>query len=181
MAKSAAAHWRRHTMTATVRAGASTRHVLQLPLGAPARPVGRLVRLGRARALKRTALPPGFGRELGAAIEQVWGLQRRTLRTTMLTEITRLLGSSDSLDEVLSAFAEGLARLVDFDSVAALLLDAERGEFERLDVAARTVPGRIARDLRLPPERTLPARDVASGIPVRVDDLAAPPGPAASA
>src|SRR5207247_417566 len=136
-------------------------------------PVGRLVLLGRARALKRTALPPGFGRELGAAIEQVWGLQRRTLRTTMLTEITRLLGSSDSLDEVLSAFAEGLARLVDFDSVAALLLAAERGEFEVLDVTARTVPGRIARDLRLPLERTPLERVVASGSAVRVDDLAA--------
>jgi len=167
-------------LTRDLLAGASTRHVLQIPLGAPARPVGRLVLLGRARALKRTALPPGFGRELGAAIEQVWGLQRRTLRTTMLTEITRLLGSSDSLDEVLSAFAEGLARLVDFDSVAALLLDAERGEFEVLDVTARTVPGRIARDLRLPLERTLLERVVASGSAVRVDDLAAASVPAAS-
>src|SRR3989449_6762421 len=114
------------TLTRDLLAGASTRHVLQIPPAAPPRPVGRRSRLARPRALKRTALPPGFGRELGAAIEQVWGLQRRTLRTTMLTEITRLLGSSDSLDEVLSAFAEGLARLVDFDSVAALLLDADR-------------------------------------------------------
>src|SRR5438094_513031 len=138
------------------------RHVVQIPLGASTRPVGRLTLVGRGRALRRAALPPGFGRELGTAIEQVWQRQRRTLRTTILTEITRLLGSSDSLDDVLSAFANGLARLVDFDAVAVSLLDAERGEFEVLDVTARTVPGRIARDVRLPLEHTLLERVVAS-------------------
>src|SRR5438132_450119 len=138
------------------------RRVVQIPLGASTRPVGRLTLVGRGRALRRAALPPGFGRELGTAIEQVWQRQRRTLRTTILTEITRLLGSSDSLDDVLSAFANGLARLVDFDAVAVSLLDAERGEFEVLDVTARTVPGRIARDVRLPLEHTLLERDVAS-------------------
>src|SRR6266404_1423089 len=156
------------------------RHVVQIPLGASTRPVGRLTLVGRGRALKRAALPPGFGRELGTAIEQVWQRQRRTLRTTVLTEITRLLGSSDSLDDVLSAFANGLARLVDFDAVAVSLLDAERGEFEVLDVTARTVPGRIARDVRLPLEHTLLERVVASGGAVRVDDLAAASVPAAS-
>src|SRR5438132_11536453 len=158
----------------------SGRRVVQIPLGASTRPVGRLTLVGRGRALKRAALPPGFGRELGTAIEQVWQRQRRTLRTTVLTEITRLLGSSDSLDDVLSAFANGLARLVDFDAVAVSLLDAERGEFEVLDVTARTVPGRIARDVRLPLEHTLLERVVASGGPVRVDDLAAASVPAAS-
>src|SRR5437660_9715781 len=158
----------------------SGRRVVQIPLGASTRPVGRLTLVGRGRALKRAALPPGFGRELGTAIEQVWQRQRRTLRTAVLTEITRLLGSSDSLDDVLSAFANGLARLVDFDAVAVSLLDAERGEFEVLDVTARTVPGRIARDVRLPLEHTLLERVVASGGPVRVDDLAAASVPAAS-
>jgi len=161
-------------------AGASLRHVLQIPLGAAGRSVGRLALVGRGRPLKPASVPPGFGRELGAAIEQVWRLQRRTLRTTMLTEITGLLGSSDSLDDILRAFARGLARLVGFDSVAVLLLDAERGEFEVLDVTARTVPGRIARDLRLPLERTLLERVIASGSPVRVDDLEAASVPAAS-
>ena len=158
----------------------SGRRVVQIPLGASTRPVGRLTLVGRGRALRRAALPPGFGRELGTAIEQVWQRQRRTLRTTILTEITRLLGSSDSLDDVLSAFANGLARLVDFDAVAVSLLDAERGEFEVLDVTARTVPGRIARDVRLPLEHTLLERVVASGGAVRVDDLAAASVPAAS-
>jgi len=159
---------------------ASGRHVVQIPLGASTRPVGRLTLVGRGRALTRAALPPGFGRELGTAIEQIWQRQRRTLRTTVLTEITRLLSSSDSLDDVLSAFANGLARLVDFDAVAVSLLDAERGEFEVLDVTARTVPGRIGRDVRLPLEHTLLERVVASGGPVRVDDLAAASVPAAS-
>src|SRR5438874_1456981 len=115
----------------------SGRHVVQIPLGASTRPVGRLTLVGRGRALKRAALPPGFGRELGTAIEQVWQRRRRTLRTTVLTEITRLLGSSDSLDDVLGAFANGLARLVDFDAIAVALLDAERGDVEVLDESRR--------------------------------------------
>src|SRR5204863_122089 len=98
-----------HKMTGlpAARLGLRDRRVVQIPLGASTRPVGRLTLVGRGRALKRAALPPGFGRELGTAIEQVWQRQRRTLRTTVLTEITRLLGSSDSLDDVLSAFANG--------------------------------------------------------------------------
>src|SRR6267378_4409920 len=167
-------------LTRDLFVGAAGRHVVQIPLGASTRPVGRLTLVGHGRALKRAALPPGFGRELGTTIEQVWQRQRRTLRTTVLTEITRLLGSSDSLDDVLSAFANGLARLVDFDAVAVLLFDAERGEFEVLDVTARTVPGRIARDVRLPLEHTLLERVVVLGGPVRVDDLAAASVPAAS-
>src|SRR5260370_8846855 len=113
--------------------GPSGRHVVQIPLGASTRPVGRLTLVGRGRALKRAALPPGFGRELGAAIEQVWQRQRRALRTPVLTEITRLLCSSDSLDDVLSALAHGLARLLRFDAVAGLLFDAGRGEREVIE------------------------------------------------
>src|SRR5712671_5592011 len=36
------------------------RRVVQIPLGASTRPVGRLTLVGRGRALKRAALPPGF-------------------------------------------------------------------------------------------------------------------------
>src|SRR5262249_56360689 len=123
-------------------------------LGTPARRVGRLVLVGRGRAPRREALPPGFGRELGHVLEVVWRQHRRALRTTLLTEITRLLGSSHSLDAVLGAFADGLARLADFDAVAALLLDEERGEFAVLDVTTSAMPCGIMRDLRLPRERT---------------------------
>src|SRR6267143_2252746 len=72
-------------------------HTLQVTLTADGRRAGRLALLGRGRPLKSASLPPGLGHELGAAIDEVWRRHRRTLRMTVLTEITRLLGSSDSL------------------------------------------------------------------------------------
>src|SRR5256712_2865762 len=155
-------------------------NTLTLTLTANGRPLGRLALLGHGRALKRASLPPGLGRALGAAIDQVWRLSRRALRTTVLTEITSLLGSSDSLDDVLRAFADGLARLVEFDSVAGSLVDAERGEVDVLDVSARPLPARIARDVRLPLDPTLLQRVGATRPSVRVDDLTAASVPAAS-
>jgi PAS domain S-box-containing protein len=170
----------RRTVGALTDTPSAPRGALHVPLGSPARRVGRMVLIGRGRPPRRAALPPAFGRELGHAIEVVWRQHRRTLRTTLLTEITRLLGSSHSLDAVLGAFADGLARLIDFDAVAVLLVDDERGEFAVLDVTTRTMPGGIMRDVRLPLERTLLERVVATGAPVRVDDLADPSVPAAS-
>jgi two-component system NtrC family sensor kinase len=170
----------RRAVAALHDASAAPRHALRLALGTPSVPLGRLVLLGRGRAPRRAALPPGLGRDLGRALERLWRQERRAVRMTVLAEITRGLGSSESLDDVLTAFAERLARLVDFDAAAVLLLDAERGEFSVLDVTARTVPGGVARDLRLPLERTLLERVVATGAPVRVDDLAAASVPAAS-
>ncbi len=162
------------------RRPATPRHALEIPLSGPGGAGGRLTLYGRGRPLRRAALPPAVGRLLGTAIDQAWRLHRRALRTTVLTEITRLSGSSDSLDDVLRDFAEGLARLVDFDSVAVSLVDAERAELEVLDVTARTVPGRIARDVRLPLERTLLEEVVRSGAPRRVDDLTAASVPSGS-
>ena len=161
-------------------APAARRNTLHVPLGVPARPVGHLALIGRGRPPRRSVFPPAFGRELGQAIDVLWRQQRRVLRTTLLTEITRLLGSTHPLDAILSAFADGLARLVDFDAAAVLLLDEERGEFAVLDVAARTVPGTIMRDVRLPVEHTLLERVLAIGAPVRVDDLADAAVPSAS-
>src|SRR4029079_11367602 len=119
---------------------------------------------------RRLALPPGFGRGLAAAIEQVWRLSQRTLRIAVHNDITRLLVSGDPVDEVLRAFADGLARLVAFDSLAVGLVDPERPEFELLDVMARSVPGVLPRDARMPLDRTLLAQVVSSGAPVRIDD-----------
>jgi GAF domain-containing protein len=154
--------------------------VRRLALGAPPRPVGALALVGRPRTLRRVALPGGFGRELGAAIEQVWRLQQRTLRMTVHNDIMRLLVSGDPVDEILRAFADGLARLVAFDSLAVGLLDPERPEFEVIDVLARSVPRVPPRDARMPLERTLLAQVVASGAPVRIDDLTAPTVPEVS-
>jgi two-component system, NtrC family, sensor kinase len=170
----------RRAVAAPTDTPAAPHRALHVPLGTPARRVGRLVLIGRGRAPRRAVLPSGFGRELGHAIEVVWRQRRRALRTTLLTEITRLLGSSHSLDAVLGAFADGLARLVDFDAAGVLLLDEERGEFAVLDVSTRTMPGRIMRDVRLSLEGTLLERVITTGAPVRVDDLADPDVPAAS-
>lgn len=154
--------------------------VLRVPLGAPARPVGELALLGRPGTLRRATLPAGFPRELGSAIEQVWRLHQRTLRITVLNEITGHLVSNASLDDVLRAFVEGLARLVAFDSIAVVLIDAERGDVEVVDVIGRSVPGVPRRDSRMPLEGTLVAEVVARRTPVRVDDVTAAVVPRAS-
>jgi two-component system NtrC family sensor kinase len=152
--------------------------MLRVALGPPRRPVGELVLLGRRGELSRAALPAGFPRELGRAIEQVWRLHQRTLRITALNAITGHLVSSASVDDVLRAFVDGLARLVGFDSIAVLLADAERGDIEVVDAVGRSVPRVPRRDTRMPREDTLAADVVARGAPVRVDDLAADGVPA---
>ena len=146
------------------------RGVLRASLGLPGRSVGEVALVGR-RPLRRSALPAGFARDLGATLEPAWEFHRRALRLRVLDDLTRLLVSSDSLDDVLRVFAEGLAKLVSFDSVAVSLVDAERDEFEVIDVAARGVPGIVPRDGRLPMDKTLLAAVIAAGAPLRVDDL----------
>jgi two-component system NtrC family sensor kinase len=139
--------------------------------------------LASRRPLRRSTLPARFVRDFGAAIERVWRDQRRALRAGVRNEITRLLGSSDSLEEVLRAVADGLARLVEVDAVVVALIDAERGEFEVLevlDVTAPSAPVRLARDVRLPLEHTLIERVAQTGAPVRVDDMTEASVPAAS-
>ena len=156
------------------------RPVHRVALGAPRRPVGTLALLGRAGPRGAVALPAGFGRELGAAIEQVWRLQQRTRRLAVHDAITRLLVSGDSVDDVLRVFADGLGGQVAFDSLAVALLDPERPEFEVIDVLARSVPHVAPRDARMALDRTLVAQVVASAAPVRIDDLAAPTVPEVS-
>ena len=90
----------------------------------------------------------------------------------MVNEITRLLASPHSLDDVFRAFSGGVAKLVAFDSIAVSLLDKEREEFEIVDIVAREVPLRVPRDHRMPLAGTLFAELVAHGAPLRVDDVA---------
>jgi two-component system, NtrC family, sensor kinase len=160
--------------------GRTGRVVRRLPLGPSRRPVGALVLLAGAGARGRIALPGGLGRDLGAAVEQGWRLLQRALRLGVHTDITRLLVSGDSVDDVLRVFAEGLGGLVSFDSLAVALLDPERPEFEVVDVLARSVPRVTPRDARVPLDRTLVAQVVASAAPVRVDDLGTPAVPEVS-
>jgi two-component system NtrC family sensor kinase len=154
--------------------------LLAVPLGAPRRPVGALLLVGTHRTLSRATLPAGFPRELGAAIEQVWRLHRRTVRISVVNEIMSLLVSSDSLDDVFRGFADGLSRLVEFDSVAVALADRERGELEVIDVAGRATPGAAARDTRLPIAGTVVGDVLAHGRAVRIDDVQAETVPEAS-
>ena len=160
--------------------GPPRRPIRCVRLGTPRRPVGTLALVGRPGARARLALPGGFGRDLGATIEQAWRLQQRTERLTVHSGITRLLVSGDSVDEVLRAFADGLGRLVAFDALAVSLLDPERPEFEVVDVLARAVPPVAPRDARMSLDRTLLAQVVASAAPARIDDVSAPAVPEVS-
>src|SRR5206468_2631475 len=143
--------------------------VLKTPLVASGRRVGALLLLGPA--LTRGTLTPDVSRALGEALDRVWRLHRRALRMSALDELTRLLVVTHSLDDVFRAFAEGAAKLVAFDSIAVSLLDAERDEFEIIDVVARSVPLRVPRDDRMALAGTLFADLVARGTPLRVDDV----------
>jgi GAF domain-containing protein len=154
--------------------------VLRVPLTSGRRAAGMLVLIGPVRVLGRRGLPGGFARELGTALERVWQIHRRSLRTTALGEIMELLVSGHSLDDVFRRFAEAVARLVEFDSLGVSLVDPERNEFEVVDVLARGLPLRAPRDIRLPLPGTLLARVVATGSPLRVDDLADPTVPGRS-
>jgi signal transduction histidine kinase len=146
------------------------RDVRLMSLGAAGRRVGELALLGRP-GRPRPALPPGLARDLGAALEQAWHVHRRARRLDVLDDLTRLLVASSSLDDVFRVFAEHLARLVVFDSVAASLLDRERDELRVIDVVTRGLPGVVTRDDRTPVEKTLVAEVIAAGAPVCVDDL----------
>jgi PAS domain S-box-containing protein len=148
-------------------------------LRGPAHVAGEVALVGR-RPLRRGALPSDLARDLGAALEPAWEFHRRALRLRVLDDLTRLLVSSDSLDDVLRVFGDGLAKLVTFDAVQVSLVDAERHEFELIDVTARDGAGALPRDDRQSVEKTLLADVVAAAAPVRVDDLDDASVPAAS-
>ena len=110
--------------------------LLRMPLGAPGGRVGELVLLGRIAGLTAATVPAGFPHELGTAIDRRYDRERLALRASVLDRITGLLTSRHTLDEVFAAFAEGAAKLVRFDAINVLLRDAERGEFEVIDLSA---------------------------------------------
>ncbi|HEY3065676.1 MAG TPA: GAF domain-containing protein [Methylomirabilota bacterium] len=151
-------------------ATAGTSHVLlRTPLGAPGAPVGELALLAPRRGVAR-ALPRGFARELGVAIEQVWRLHRRTVRLTVLNEITRLGASAASLNEVFQAFPAAVARLVCFDALSISLIDVERHEYELIDLALGEVPSAPS-DSRRSLDDTLLAEVAERRAPARIDDV----------
>ena len=144
--------------------------LLRTPLGASSRRVGELVLLGRVGSLTVATLPADISHELGMALEHLSEREQRTRRTAALAEITRVLTTRHTLDDVFAAFAEGAAKLVGFDSLTMSLLDAERREFELIDVTARGFTSRGPRERWMPLEGTLLGRVAATGAPVRIDD-----------
>src|SRR6266542_4147800 len=163
----------------TRRSGRGRAVLLEAPLGPPRAVVGVVALVGPPR-LASGVLPAAFLRELGTAIERMWQLHERTLRMSVIAEITRLGAGSESRDDVFRAFAEGAARLVRFDSIGVSLLDPERGEFEVLDLPARSIDRGPPRDTTMRLEGTLLQRVVETGVALRIDDTGDPDVPAAS-
>ena len=151
----------------------------RVALGAGGTVAGEVALVGR-RALRKGVLPTALARDLGAALEPAWEFHRRALRLRLLDDLTRRFASSTSLDDVLRVFARGLAQLVGFDSLVVSIVDAERHEFELIDLGAPGDSGVLPRDSRLPLEKTLLAEVIAAAAPVRVDDALDPAVPPAS-
>jgi two-component system, NtrC family, sensor kinase len=161
-------------LTRVVPPGASRNRpavLLRAPLDARGRRVGELALLGRVGRLTTAALPASFPRELGAAIDRRCDLERVARRAEVVNGLLTLLASPHTLDEVFAAFAEGVARLVRFDAISVVLLDAERGAFESFDLAAGALRGSPTPGVWTPLEGTLLERVVATGAPLRIDDL----------
>jgi len=152
------------------------RGALRVRFGVPGRTPAEAV-LSGGRPLARTAVPAGVLRELGAALEHVWAFHRRARRIRVLDDLARLVISSDSLEDVLRVFADGLRELVGFDSIAMGLVDTERGEFEIVEVPGGTRPGVVEAQERWPLANTILAQVRARAAPIRVDDLTDPAVP----
>ena len=66
--------------------------LLHLPIGPGTRPAGRLLLLAPAgrRGAIRAVLTPALLREFGSSVEHVWRLHQRTLRLSVMNDITAL-------------------------------------------------------------------------------------------
>src|SRR5262245_7672187 len=130
--------------------------LVRAALGERGTPRGRLLLLGQAgrRGLRLDDIPADFPRELGLAMDQVWGLRQRALRLEVINEVTALMATTLPLERIYRTVAAGVARLVQFDGLGITLLDFERGELRVLDVAARTALSEV-HDRRIPMGNTL--------------------------
>jgi signal transduction histidine kinase len=145
--------------------------LLRVPLGATGRRVGELILLGRVGALTAAALPAPLALELAAALEQLGEREERTRREAARAELTRVLTTRHTIDELFGAFAAGASRLVKFDLLTVALLDTERREFELVSVTPQSPATPRPRERWMPVEGTLLARVVAEGAPIRIDDV----------
>ena len=155
--------------------------LMRAALGERGAPLGRLLLLGQAgrRGLRLGDIPAGFPRELGRAMDQVWGLRQRALRLEVINEVTALMATTLPLERIYRTVAAGVARLVQFDGLGITLLDSERGELRVLDVAARTALSEV-HDHRIPMGDTLADWVAEHGVARRVDDVEDPTVPLTS-
>ncbi|MBI4590989.1 MAG: GAF domain-containing protein [Candidatus Rokubacteria bacterium] len=146
--------------------------LLRVPLHSGPRLLGRLVLLGRSgrRGLTRDTLPAPFHREFGIVVEHAWQRHQQALRLSVMNELTALMGSTLSLEELFEAFASAVTRLIALDSLAVTLIDRERKEFRVIDVTARSAPLPVT-DTRMPLAGTLVEWVTEHGVPRRADDL----------
>ena len=155
--------------------------LLRAPLGAPGSPLGQFLLLGAGgrRGFAADAIPSGFPREFGRAMEQVWRLHQRTLRLEVINEVTALSARTVSPEHIYDTVAEAVGRLVRFDALSVAMFDRERDEIRVLDMAACVgLPEGPA--LRLAPADTLAAWVAERRMPRRVDDLSDPSLPPVS-
>jgi hypothetical protein len=112
--------------------------LVRAPLGEPGSPLGQFVLLGTGgrRGLAADAIPSGFPREFGRAMEQVWRLHQRTLRLEVINEVTALSARTVSPEHIYDTVAEAVGRLVRFDALSVALFDRERDEMRILDMAS---------------------------------------------
>jgi two-component system NtrC family sensor kinase len=161
----------RPELTRVMPPGAATPGaLLRTPLGTANRRVGELVLLGRVGKLTASTLPADLPQEIGAALEARGEREQKVHRANALAELTRVLTTRHTLEELYAAFAESASKLVRFDSLTVSLLDPERREFELIDVTARGYTSRGPRERWVPLEGSMLGRVVATGAPVRVDD-----------
>src|SRR5215510_8381113 len=145
--------------------------LLRTPLGAGSRRVGDLVLLGRVGSLTAPALPAELSVELAAALEQLGERELRARRDSAVAGITLVLAARHTIDDLFATFVAGASSLVRFDLLAVALLDAERREFELVNVTRHSPTTPRPREPWMPVEGTMLARVLADGAAVRVDDV----------
>jgi signal transduction histidine kinase len=161
-------------LTRVVPPGAPARArsaLLRMPLGTPGRRIGELVLLGKVGSLTARALPADLPRELGAALDRLGEREQNKQREQAIAEVSRVLVTRHTIDDLFDVFAAAAVKLVRFDLLTVALVDAERREFELVSVTPRTPATPRPRERWIPLEGTLLARVVADGAPVRVDDV----------
>jgi two-component system NtrC family sensor kinase len=99
--------------------------LLTAPLGEPERPVGALALVGQ---LRPGALPRGFARELGAALEHVEERTRRAREMRAVLEAGRAVTASLDVRETIRVIMAEARSVLGVESCGVMTLEADTGE-----------------------------------------------------